>query len=391
MEIVGENFMEDPSFQNKEDVIQCCTTRFADGEKIAGFRSPHNSPNNIVYLENVYPELLRKYFPKLGKNVIVINGIGTDVQSRLNGQDLDSDSIYATNQKEIVELAKKAYAEYPTIINRVTEDKITSYKKDMKSYAEMDNKISAAQYAIGEASNLAQLALCYYYESNCDDEELKEVFVICSVLAQVAIDSAKRPYVVNVNHELARIRNFECMKKYKPKYPRFYADIQELKGEKIKDEDIKMYNCPMDILYKIIDKGIIDLRKCKKMNTKTIEVKELLAFDVSKVKERERKQCLRLKELIKNCEENINKLKPEEEDYYEKATAEFEKCADKIKKWKIKEANMCALIRDALNMGKNRIDFGGRMLTVLYEKDPKMFLKCFKKTVDFSTENDKIA
>ncbi len=67
---------------------------------LAGFRSPHNSPNNIVYLENVYPDKIRRYFPNLGDNVIIINGIGTDVQSRLNGQDLDTDSIYTTNQKK---------------------------------------------------------------------------------------------------------------------------------------------------------------------------------------------------------------------------------------------------------------------------------------------------
>ena len=48
-----------------DDYIQCYTERFAEGESLAGFRSPHNSPNNIVHLKNVWPELLRKYFPKL--------------------------------------------------------------------------------------------------------------------------------------------------------------------------------------------------------------------------------------------------------------------------------------------------------------------------------------
>ena len=90
---------------------------FGEGEYLAGFRSPHNSPNNIVYLENVYPEKLMRYFPKLGENVIVINGISTDVQSRLNGQDLDSDMVYVTNQPQILEAARIAYKEYPTIIN----------------------------------------------------------------------------------------------------------------------------------------------------------------------------------------------------------------------------------------------------------------------------------
>ena len=67
----------------------------------------------------MYPKELVKYFPDLGREIIVINGIGTDVQDRLNSQDLDSDTLYATNQPDIAELARKAYVEYPTIINNI--------------------------------------------------------------------------------------------------------------------------------------------------------------------------------------------------------------------------------------------------------------------------------
>lgn len=155
MKVVGKDFLQEECFESIEDGIQCYTPRFNEGERIAGFRSPHNSPNNIVHLINVYPPSIQKYFPKLGKNVIVINGIGTDVQSRLNGQDLDTDAIYATNQKQIVELARKAYKEYPTIINGIKSVDISSYNKSMESYAKMDNAISASQYAVGYASNIA--------------------------------------------------------------------------------------------------------------------------------------------------------------------------------------------------------------------------------------------
>ena len=41
---------------------------------------------------------------------------------------------------------------------------ISSYNKSMESYAKMDNAISASQYAVGYASNIAQLALSYYYD-----------------------------------------------------------------------------------------------------------------------------------------------------------------------------------------------------------------------------------
>lgn len=52
------------------DGVQCYTPRFAEGDRLAAFRSPHNSPNNIVHLYNVYPERLVKYFSNIGNNVI---------------------------------------------------------------------------------------------------------------------------------------------------------------------------------------------------------------------------------------------------------------------------------------------------------------------------------
>ena len=230
MKVTGQNFLGESCFKQIDNGIQCYTTRFKDGERLAGFRSPHNSPNNIVHLVNTYSEEVQKYFPKLGNNVIIINGIGTDVQSRLNGQDLDTDAIYTTNQPDIVNIAEEAYLKYPTIINDIGLKGNSEYKKDMESYAEMDSKISSSQYAIGEASNIAQLALSYYYDGGSKSKELEDVFIICSVLAQVAIDSAKRVFDINVNSELLRLSNLTCMQPEDgKKYPVFYAKVQEQK------------------------------------------------------------------------------------------------------------------------------------------------------------------
>lgn len=68
-------FLEEPCFKQIGNGIQCYTTRFKDGERLAGFRSPHNAPNNIVHLVNTYSQEIQRYFPKLGNNVIVINGL----------------------------------------------------------------------------------------------------------------------------------------------------------------------------------------------------------------------------------------------------------------------------------------------------------------------------
>ena len=393
MKVTGENFLEEPCFVQKENVVQCYTTRFKDGEKLAGFRSPHNSPNNIVYLENVYPDSIKRYFPNLGNNVIIINGIGTDVQFRLNGQDLDTDAIYTTNQTEVVTLAKRAYADYPTIINGIKPVGVSEYDKSMESFAKMDNEIFASQHAIGTSSNKAQLALSYYFDSGENNTELEDVFIICSVLAQVAIDGSKRKFEIDVMPELARIGKMDCMQ-YTPKYPRFYADVQELKRRKskkkyetIREEEIGDFNCPMDILYRIIDKEVIDLRKYKNLNEPTYNLRTVFKYDLDKQKNRDRKQHLKIISIVEEFDKAMNALDRDAEDYHENATRELEDCLSKIKNVKIKESTMYALIAYAFyTKEKNAYEkksktIGDRLLVVLCEKQPKEFMNCFAKTV----------
>lgn len=52
----------------------------------------------------------------------------------------------------------------------------------METYAEIDNKLAKSQRAIGESSNLAQMALTYSY--NFADTKYEDYVSILSVLAQ---------------------------------------------------------------------------------------------------------------------------------------------------------------------------------------------------------------
>ena len=58
MKALGEKPEEEGLFEVRSDGIQCYTPRFKNGERLAAFRSPHNSPNNIVHFYNVYPDEL---------------------------------------------------------------------------------------------------------------------------------------------------------------------------------------------------------------------------------------------------------------------------------------------------------------------------------------------
>ena len=256
MQVVGENPLDEGCFEVIKDGVQCYTPRFNDGERIAAFRSPHNSPNNIIHLYNVYPEKMIKYFPNIGKNVIVFNAIGTDTQARLSGHDCDTDFVFATNQTDLADLARKAYIEYPTIINDVKELDANAYHFTLEDYAKMDNNISDAQESIGTSTDTAQLALSYYYDGSMQDEKLKECFIILSVIGQISIDLAKKEFDIDVVKEINRIRNLPCMQN--KIIPKFFADTKKSRNNKeYKDKNIQSMQCPMDIMGKIIEENVI--------------------------------------------------------------------------------------------------------------------------------------
>jgi hypothetical protein len=258
MKAVGDDPLKEGCFEVVEDGIQCYTQRFSEWDRLAAFRSPHNSPNNILHLYNVYPDKLLRYFPNIGQNVIVFNAIGTDTQSRASGHDCDSDFVYVTNQEDLAELAKRAYMEYPTIINDIKEVGESNYNFTNEDYAKMDNQIYDAQKAIGTSTDTAQLALSYYYNDGMKDKQLEECFIILSVLAQISIDLAKKVYNVDVVKEIGRIRNLPCMER--KEIPKFFAENKKKRANKEFDDkkfEVVSMECPMDIMAKCIDDKVI--------------------------------------------------------------------------------------------------------------------------------------
>lgn len=267
---VGENWKKDPCFSHEDGTIQCYTKRFKDGEYLAAFRSPHNSPNNLCYLHNVYCDEMDKYF-EFSSNIVAVNCIETDIQDRLNGADFDADFFFATNNSTIVQCAKYCYQNFPTIVNQLKESGLT-YKNTPLDYARMDNKLAMSRRGIGESSNLAQLALTYYWTK--PQQELYDNFVILSVIAQVCIDNAKRMYEVDAISEIERIKSMECMNIYVgnkrkdlPYFMKYTKDIPSTKnGKELPYEDVKLNKdkikhrlnrnliCPMNYLQDWLDK-----------------------------------------------------------------------------------------------------------------------------------------
>lgn len=244
---VGEDVEKDTTLQHTHGAIECYTKRFEPHTQIAGFRSPHNGKNNILSLYNVSSQILDRYFD-IGEQCIAVNCIHTDLQDRANGCDFDSDSIYCTNQPDIARYARYCYENYPTIVNNIPKEKNT-YTNTMLDYALIDNNLAHSQLAIGESSNLAQLALTYTY--NYNDQKYKDYVCILSVLAQVSIDSAKRRYDIDIASEIRRIKKDMNIQQHG--YPKFWLNIRN-------DFDRGKINyklsCPMNELSGVRFKGV---------------------------------------------------------------------------------------------------------------------------------------
>lgn len=277
----GSSVDKDDTFFIEEGTIQCYTERFNSNEYLAAFRSPFNGRGNMGYLHNVFCNKLEKYF-NFGKQVIAINMIGTDFQDRSNGSDQDSDSLYVTNLPAIVNHAKYCYSNYPTIVNNIPKD-TKSYHNTMDDFALIDNKLAASQLAIGESSNLAQLCLTYTYNSS--DIKYENYVCILSVLAQCAIDNAKRQFDIDLDGEIKRIKKDMDIKSHK--YPSFWLVIKrDFKKSNI-NHSLK---CPMNYLYDL---------KLHETHSNKKALPMSYFFIKHKLKD-DRKKCKKVEELIKN-------------------------------------------------------------------------------------------
>ena len=391
---IGKNPFDDPTLRPEEGTIQCYTERFNDGEYLASFRSPQNARNNIGYLHNVYSPELQKYFD-LGKLCIAVNMIETDFQSRHNGSDQDSDSIYTTNQTDIVRHAKLCYEEYPTIVNNIPKDS-NVYRYDMKDFAKVDNGLAASQLAIGESSNLAQIALTYTY--NFADRKYSDYVCILATLAQIAVDSSKRAYNINLSDEIKRIKKdmdiennglpyFWLITKRDKRKVRTEEKRRE-RDQKNKQNILKKVapslDCPMNYLFRLRFDRVSN-------DTKPIEMNEFWKrYDL----ECSRRKSKQVEELIQNYSLRVydyNSNEKKDDADYLLLRDDFDKLVEDIRKIYISKnylgmmswlINRAFCIGEGVKRNKSQMDSKlnknrGILLKTLYTVSPEIFLQCF--------------
>lgn len=245
----------------------------------------------------------------------------------------------------------------------------------MEDFAKLDNKLAASQLDIGESSNLAQLAQTY--DCTFDNQKYKDYVCILSVLAQIAIDSAKRLFDVDVGSEIRRIKKDMNVKENK--YPSFWKTIhRDFKDKNINYDLI----CPMNYLYNLkLDQF--------RSNQSTIPVEYF--FQKFKI-EKNRKTCKKVEEII---ETYINKfsynLYSENEDAYFLLKMDFDNMINDITRiyvsgnyiglfsWLIDRA-FCLSIAQKQNQYKLKSTIKKRRSTLiktLYSINSANLLKCF--------------
>ena len=404
----------DTSFEIEDGTIQCYTERFKT-EYLAEFRSPFNSRNNIGYLHNIpQPSVFKKYFYRFGQQIISINMIGTDFQYRNNGSDQDSDSIFTTNQPEIVECAKKYYKEYPTIINDISssekkDEKIEREIRDLPNeealllrYAKADNKLANARFEIGDASNKAQLCLTYAHTYKQDSKKYEDFVCILSVLAQIAIDKAKRQFDIDSEDCIKKIENKMNINEYN--YPEFWKILDDRSRKRFtnnkskKDKNMQNDNltCPMNFIY--------NMQPYKKYKSK-YESLPMEYFYINPNKNQESKKISRKQRATEDIisKYSLNLFKDSIEEYIDSEeehesflllSSDFEQMITDIKQKDVDTKVLIPLLIDrafCITSGqkrnkdriKTRINKNRSiLLKTLYSLDKDTLLKCFSKNID---------
>ena len=385
MYAVGEDPEKHSEFEYENGAIQCYTPRFADGEYLCAFRSPQNSANNIMYFHNIKNKYIDRYFQIEG--CIAVNMIKTDSQARSNGADQDSDFYYVTNEPNLVECAKRAYANFPTVVNSIPASS-KRYDNTMECQADVDSIISASKLTIGESSNISQV--CQSYFCTTGDELYSDYCCILAVVAQCCIDGAKKSYGIDFINEIKYIRG--RLNIAEKGYPVFWKNIN--------------YSFSKDKINESLHSPMCELDKFKsaevKPNTRTLPMSE---FFVAYPLETHRNVSKRVEKLIADyslevLSFNISEERKDDADYL-LLREDFDSLVNAIKEcclpskylglinWLL---NRCFVIAPAdrekklksqerKNIDRNRT----ALLRVLYEVSPESVLKSFAKNVKTPT------
>ncbi|MED3691283.1 hypothetical protein P4534_21185 [Peribacillus butanolivorans] len=328
-------------------------------------RNPHNSQNNFFKSINVDNEFYNTYL-NLTKNIVVINSIKSPILERLNGMDMDSDTVLIFKSDVFNRLVDRTLANrsYPIILNTIVSEP-NPIELTNANVAEIDRRTSKSQGWIGEVTNAAQFQVSVLWDIQNTEpdtperqkkiEKILKNIAICVVLSNVAIDYSKKIVEVDVDKALRNIRSCKEVKvkgvnkKGKCKLvtrnkPMFWKYVSTA------DVEMTEFNCPMDLLINHINNDIE-----KGGYRKNLPFNDLI-LDLSSEElggKADDKQIGDIIELLKEFSKGINKIKSSGDDKEGKKCRErqtlmedsYNELDAKIAKKSIRKATMYKILK----------------------------------------------
>lgn len=387
-----------------------------DGEQIMLCRYPHLSPGSVCILKNKQCLELDKWFRlshKDGKsNIVVITPWESNIMVKLGGADFDSDTALFVKEPAVLKnvshfmekedsffAALNEYGPYEdglpvaqAAANLVGEGISKPYT--MYELANLDNVLSNSQKVIGSISNDVQLFDSYLWETLCHgenevvDEAKAKIIFECimklAVLNELEIDRAKhsinlpttiRKQICDTEYlgkPILQSKEIKIKKIYlgwkgngttkttaqKAYYqPAFLYDVKKDKGNenialrgRLKKE--KYWNCPPDYLAKKVS----EIRKPRSANKESLTV----YFDKKGrgiSTQTNTRQLSELKELLRTTITRLSSMernRMESDEKFEAKTRTKTEYLDAFCKLKLNESTLISLIRDTLNVKKNK-------------------------------------
>ena len=357
---------------------------FGYNMELIGIRSPHVTMGNVWCCKNKYNELLDKYF-NTSNFIIHVNSIKNNLLERLSSADFDSDQILVTDNRILVNSAKKIYGKF-LVPTDFTPKKTVNRTNSVEDKIDLDIKTS--KNLIGEIINLSQILNSEYWDrlkSGKSVDSLYEIISQLDVMSCIEIDKAKKESVVDSEKELKLIRESEYISygqitrdKKKKKVmcrPYFFKFVGEGKNYKFIKKDT-----PMDYLEQIIDK---EVPKIESIDS-TISLTDLLV-DGNNHKS-DRKQMQNIINKVGKLNNEINGVWASNMCYEDKirySVIKKEKIVDFISKLKISDETFTTLI---YRLGSEYNDKYGNLkriglilLNILFLAHKNQFLNLFKQ------------
>ena len=337
------------------------STRYPYGCEILGSRSPHVTIGNILVTENVECKIIDKYF-NLSPNIICINAINENILERLSGADYDSDSLLITNNKILLDAAKKNYHIFKVPTRNINPPKSKRHYTS-SDLADLDDKTSNNK--IGEIVNLSQELNSLLWDivaksgQSVDEQydQIKEIYYdVCQldVMSNIEIDKAKKEYPVDSTRELKRMRkkyeNILTASDGRKRTPYFLGFIAYTKKYKnVNRNDYQKFNTSMDYLHTCINNN----RSGKSMGSGFLPVSDIFKpknFDKDLVN---KKQIVKIIKLASNTSDYIKMISGNAafyENRYYYITRAKEELLYEINRMKINEYTIYRLLKNMDNI-----------------------------------------